>query len=77
AVSLIFVHYAYKYVMASTSTAITAYGITDKLKPEHERYAHAFETAAQVFTEADELFDDPDFSARRGWEKETEMNSGD
>ncbi|GMR38392.1 hypothetical protein PMAYCL1PPCAC_08587, partial [Pristionchus mayeri] len=64
-------------VMASSSTAFTAYGITDRLKPEHEKYVEAFQTAAQAFTEADELFDDRDFIAKRGWKKETEMNTGE
>ncbi|GMR44319.1 hypothetical protein PMAYCL1PPCAC_14514, partial [Pristionchus mayeri] len=52
-----------------TTTSVSFYGITDELKPEDEKYVEAFQTAAQAFTEADELFDDRDFIAKRGWKK--------
>ncbi|GMR44975.1 hypothetical protein PMAYCL1PPCAC_15170, partial [Pristionchus mayeri] len=73
--SLIFILLLANEVLAASSA--TFYGITDTLKPEDEKYANALFTAAEAFKEADALFDDEDFFARRGWSKETTTDDGD
>ncbi|GMS99728.1 hypothetical protein PENTCL1PPCAC_21903 [Pristionchus entomophagus] len=62
---------------ALAMTSVTFHGITDTLKPEDEKYAKALNTAADAFKEAEALFDDEGFVARRGWKKETETDGGD
>ncbi|GMR58588.1 hypothetical protein PMAYCL1PPCAC_28783 [Pristionchus mayeri] len=66
-----------KQVLAMSSTTFTAYGITDQLNPEDTKYEEALKTAGEAFREADALFDDEAFVARRGWKKENVMSNGD
>eukprot|EP00080_Pristionchus_pacificus_P009214 PDM69234.1 strl-1 [Pristionchus pacificus] len=62
---------------APVMTSVTFHGITDTLKPEDEKYAKALNTAAEAFKEAEALFTDDAFLAKRGWKKETETDNGD
>ncbi|GMT03671.1 hypothetical protein PENTCL1PPCAC_25845, partial [Pristionchus entomophagus] len=62
---------------ALATMSISIHNITDKLKPEDEKYTKALSTAADAFKEAEALFNDDAFIARRGWKKEAETGAGD
>ncbi|GMS78869.1 hypothetical protein PENTCL1PPCAC_1044, partial [Pristionchus entomophagus] len=62
---------------AFAMTSATFYGITDALKPEHDKYAKALNTAADAFKETEALFDNESFLAKKGWKKEAETEGGD
>ncbi|KAF8372217.1 hypothetical protein PRIPAC_80826 [Pristionchus pacificus] len=55
-------------VMAATS--VTIHGVTDTLKPEHEKYASALKDAEAAFLDAEKVFNDPSFETKEGWHKE-------